>query len=93
MIFGGPREVRDSQCLWNRYFQKEKRPPQIVVHTTGSKRQRGYTPQPDNIVFTKANESEVYHPHEDTLVINAKVANSLVHWLLVDSESAVNILY
>ena len=35
----------------------------------------------------------MHHPHENALVITVEVANSLVHQLLVDSGSAVNILY
>ena len=42
-----------------------------------------HNPHEDTLVIT----------HEDTLVITTKVANSLVHRLLVDSRSAVNILY
>ena len=53
----------------------------------------GYMPQLDDIVFTQADASWVHNPHEDTLVITTKVANSLVHRLLVDSGSAVDILY
>ena len=37
--------------------------------------------------------SWVHHPHEDALVITAKIANSLIHHVLVDSRRAVNILY
>ena len=50
-----------------------------MVHTTGSKPQKGYTPQPDDIIFTQADASWVHHSHEDALVIIAKVANNLVH--------------
>ena len=50
-------------------------------------------PQLDNIVFTHAEASWVHHPYEDALVITAEIANSLVHWLLVDNGSAINILY
>ena len=64
-----------------------------MVHTVGSKLPVGYTPQPDDIVFTKANASWVHNPHEDALVITAEISNSLIHRLLVDNESAVNILY
>ena len=64
-----------------------------MVHITGSKLQAGHAPQPDDIVFTKANVSWVHNPYEDALVIRTEVANSLVHQLLVDNENAVNILY
>ena len=50
IIFGGPREIRDSRRARDKYSQKAKRPPQIVVHTTDSKPPRGCTPQPDDIV-------------------------------------------
>ena len=50
-------------------------------------------PQPDDIVFTQADASYMHHPYEDVLVITTEVTNSLIHRLLVDSESAVNILY
>ena len=64
-----------------------------MEHTTSSKTLRGYMPQLDNIVFTLADASWVHHPHEDALVIIAEIANSLVHQLLLDSGSTINILY
>ena len=53
----------------------------------------GLAPQPDDIIFTKANASWVHNPHEDALVNTVKIANSLIHRLLVDSGSIVNTLY
>ena len=35
----------------------------------------------------------MHNPYQDTLVITTEVANSLVHRLLVDSRSAVNVIY
>ena len=37
--------------------------------------------------------SWVHHSYEDTLVITTKIVNSLIHRVLIDSGSAVNILY
>ena len=64
-----------------------------LVHSTRSKPLIGHTPQPDNIVFTQVNASWVHNLYEDALVITPEVANSLVHRLLVDNKSAINILY
>ena len=64
-----------------------------MVHITSSKTSNGYMSQPDDIIFTHTDASWVHHPKEDALVITAEIANNLVHQLLVDSESAVNILY
>ena len=50
-------------------------------------------PKPEDIVFTETDASWVNHPCEDALVFTAKIANSLIHWVLVDSGSAVNIIY
>ena len=37
--------------------------------------------------------SWVHHPHEDALIVSTEVANNIVNRLLMDSGSAVNILY
>ena len=79
MIFGGPREVESCRRAQDQYERKAKKPPQTMIHTTGSKLTAGYAPQPDDIVFTKSNVSWVHNPHEDALVITAEIANSLVH--------------
>ena len=50
-------------------------------------------PKPKDIVITETDASWVHHPHEDALVTTTKIANSLIHRVLVDSGSAVNILY
>ena len=64
-----------------------------MVYTTGSKPPIGYTPQLDDIFFTQDDASWVHNPHKDALVNIVEVTNSLVHRLLVDSGSAINILY
>ena len=93
MIFGGPHQVGSGRRVRDKYARKAKKPPQVVVHSTGFNPLEGHVPQPDDIIFTKADTSWVHNPHEDALVITTEIANSLVHQLLVDSKSTVNILY
>ena len=93
MIFGGPREVRSGKHARDTHARRTKKLLQIMVHATDSKPLIGHTSQPDDIVFTQADASWVHNPHKDTLVITAEVANSLIHRLLVDSGSTVNIIY
>ena len=50
-------------------------------------------PKPEEIIFFETDVGWVHHPHEDALVITAKIANSLIHQVLVHSGSDVNILY
>ena len=64
-----------------------------MVYSIDSKPPVGLTPKPNDIVFIEADASCAHNPHEDTLVITVEVANSLIHRLLVDSGSTVNILY
>ena len=93
MISGVPRKVGSGWRAREKYVRKAKRAPQTMVYSTGSKPLVGHTPQPDDIVFTEANASWVHNPYKDALVIMIEVANNLVHRLLVDRGSAVNILY
>ena len=64
-----------------------------MVHTTGSNLLVGHVSRPNDIVFTKADAIWLHYPHIDALVITIQIANSLVHWLLVDGGSTINILY
>ena len=50
-------------------------------------------PKLEDIVFTEIDATWVHHPHEDALVFTTKITNSLIHRVLIDSGSAVNILY
>ena len=62
------------------------------MHATNACPSEGIISKPEDIVFTKADANLVHHPHEDALVVTGKIANSLVHRILVDNGSAVNIL-
>ena len=64
-----------------------------MVQTTNSSSLRGTILKIEDVVFTETNASWVHHPHEDALVITTKIVNSLIHRVLIDSGSTVNILY
>ena len=50
-------------------------------------------PKLEDIIFIEIDANWVHHHHEDALVITTKIANSLIHRVLVDSGNADNILY
>ena len=53
----------------------------------------GLTLKLEDIFFTKVDANRVHHPHEDALVVTAKIANNIVHRILVDNGSTINVLY
>ena len=64
-----------------------------MMQTTNSSSLKGTMPKPEDIVFTKTDANWVHHPHEDTIVITVKITNILIHWVLIDDGSTINILY
>ena len=63
------------------------------MHKTNVHSRKGITKEPKDIVFTEANAKWVQHPHIDALVITIRIANSIVHRMLVDNGSTDNILF
>ena len=92
-IFGGPCKVGKSHRTRDRYALEVRYPPWAMVHVTNAYPTRGIILKPKDIVFTKADVNWVNHPHEDALVVTTKISNNLVHMMLVDNGSAINILY
>ena len=78
-IFGGPREFMNSQCTQDKYALEARAPLYASLQTINNSSLRGIMPKPEGIVFTETDTSYMHHPHEDTLVIAAKIANSLIH--------------
>ena len=64
-----------------------------MVHSIDACPSMGKISKPEDIIFIKAYANWVHHPYEDAIVITTKIANSLVHTMLVDNGSAINILY
>ncbi|XP_022150858.1 uncharacterized protein LOC111018902 [Momordica charantia] len=48
--------------------------------------------QPTKIEFLEDEVTHIFHPHNDALVINLKIANAKVHWILVDGGSSPDII-
>ena len=92
-IFGGSREVKNTQRPLDKYSCEAKIPPYTMVQTTSGSSLRSTMPKLEDITFIKTDASWVHHPREDTLVITTKIANSLTHRVLIDSGSTINILY
>ena len=49
--------------------------------------------EPKDIIFIEVDTKWVHHPHTDALVITFKIANNIVHRMLVDNGSAANIFF
>ena len=45
------------------------------------------------ITFSDSDMDGCQHPHDDPFVIRAVVANKMIHWVLVDNESSVDIIF
>ena len=49
-------------------------------------------PRLDNtITFSDSDLEGCHHPHDDPLVVRAIVANTTVHWVLIDNGSSADI--
>ena len=45
------------------------------------------------IGFSEENARRLHHPHDDMLVVSLRVGDYNMHWVLVDNNSSVDILY
>ena len=93
MILGRIYKAEKSRCARDKYAQEARYSPRVAVYSTNIYTLEGITSKPEDIVFIKVDMNWVHHLHENALVIMAKIANNLVHRILVDNGSAVNILY
>ena len=91
-ILCGPCKVEKSHRACDKYAQEARYLPRAAVHSTSVCPSGDITSKLEDIVFSEAYVNWVHHPHEDALVIMAKIANNLVHRILVDNRSAINIL-
>ena len=65
----------------------------MLVHKADTHLTKSTRREPEDIVFGEVDAKWVHHPYTDALVITVKMANSLVHRMLVDNDSATDMLY
>ena len=63
------------------------------MHKADMRPTRSTRREPKDIVFMEADAKWVHHPYIDALVIIIKMATSLIHRMLVDNDSVIDILY
>ena len=92
-IFEGPNEAGNSRQPCDRYPKKARHPPQALVHKADTRPTSGTLRGPEDIVFKEADAKWVHHPNTNAMVINVKIANNIIHRMLVDNGRAANILF
>ena len=87
MIVGGTATTGSSKKARKTYLKMVQN-----VQLTGSvpKIARGESPI---IGFSEEDTRHLHHPHDDALVVNIRVGDYNVHWMLVDNGSSADILY
>ena len=92
-IFGGPHFTGETRGARDRCALKAKGRPLNNVDNLDKQPIKNFKWENDNITFSYRDARHVHHPHCDTLVIAAQVANNNVYRILVDNGSPVDILY
>ena len=92
-IIGGLHKTWNSRHAHERYAKEARYPPQALVCEWDMHPIRSTWQKPEDIFFMETNAKWIHHPYSDALVIMVKMANSIVHRMLVDNDSATDILY
>ncbi|PON72723.1 hypothetical protein TorRG33x02_251180, partial [Trema orientale] len=83
----------ESKKAQNRYVKEAKTGLFTNIHHLSERPTRRFARECDDITFTEGDVRLVHHPHNDALMIKAKVRNSNLYRILVDNGSAADILY
>ena len=67
--------------------------PSIQVHKMEVQPSKQARSKLEDIIFREVDARWVHHPHTNALVITTRVANSNIHYLMVDDSITVDILY
>ena len=87
MIVRGTTAVRSSKKARKTYLKMVHN-----VQLTGSVPKISRIDNPV-IRFSKDNAQRLHHPHDDALVVSLQIGDYIMHRVLVDNGSSVNILY
>ena len=87
MIVGGIATIGSSKKARKTYLRMVQN-----VQLTGSVPKIARREGPI-IGFSEENARHFHHPHNDALVVNIRVGDYNMHWVLVDNGSSTDILY
>ena len=91
-IFRGP-ETGDSMRAQNLYA-REAKSLDCVQFVNMTKHAATFAKMENiAITFTEEEARKLLQPHNDAIVVSLQVANSLVHWILIDNGSSADILF
>ena len=91
-ISGGPTLARTSNNSRKNHARKIPRfntDHEILKVSSGSRD----LPRSTKIIFTEDDVYNTVQPHDDPMVITVQIANCLVHRVLIDTGSSVDILF
>ncbi|XP_052171517.1 uncharacterized protein LOC127787496 [Diospyros lotus] len=91
-IHGGPHITRTSDRSHKRYVREADHLLLIGDGSQGEPSKKARMAS-DDIFFTKNDSKDLHWPHNDALVIRARIGNMEVRRIMVDTGSLVNVMY
>ena len=92
-IIGRSHLVGQSCSARDKYAKDAKTTPMTQVYKTEERPTKYARRELEDIVFTEGDARWVHHPHANAFVITTWISNRIVHRLMVDDGSAVDIVY
>jgi len=93
LIVGGPHVGGTSRSAQKSYVREAYAGPRQILFTAEQRPNKIAKSSSEPITFTAEDARWVMYPHNDPLVVSALIGNRNVHRILVDTGSAVDVLY
>ena len=92
-VISVPYLARESHNARDSYVKEARSPPRIHVLRIEECPTKNIQRVLEDIVFIEVDTRWVHHPHANALVITIRVANNILHRLLADDGSTIDIIY